>query len=113
MARFSKPPLASLGHYLVTVSVKRRQLECRVAMLISPEILQGLEGRRSLSMRKTTSQYAICEYAVASTGSQSQSCITMTVQSTGESLLSLVKASMVYNYKMKETKRTTGSQTFA
>ena len=59
MARFSKPPLASLGHCLVTASVKRRQSGCRVAMLISPEILQSLKGRRSLSMRKATSRYAL------------------------------------------------------
>ena len=36
MARFSKPPLASLEHCLVTASVKRRQSGCRVAMLIQP-----------------------------------------------------------------------------
>jgi len=59
MARFSKPPLASLGHCLVTASVKRRQSGCRVAMLISPEILQRLKGRRSLAMRKATSRYAL------------------------------------------------------
>ncbi len=59
MVRFSKPPLASLGHCLVTASVKRRQSGCRVAMLISPEILQSLKGRRSLTMRKATSWYAL------------------------------------------------------
>jgi len=59
MARFSKPPLASLGHCLVTASVKRRQSGCRVAMLVSPEILQSFKGRRSLSIRKATSQYAL------------------------------------------------------
>ena len=59
MVRFSKPPLASLGRCLVTASVKRRQLGCRVAMLVSPEILQSFKGRRSLSMRKATSQYAL------------------------------------------------------
>ena len=59
MARFSKPPLASLEHCLVTASVKRRQSGCRVAMLISPESLQSLKGRRSLSMRKATSRYAL------------------------------------------------------
>ena len=59
MARFSKPPLASLGHCLVTASVKRRQSGCRVAMLISLESLQSLKGRRSLSMRKATSRYAL------------------------------------------------------
>lgn len=59
MVRFSKPPLASLGHCLVTVSVKRRQSGCRVAMLISSEILQSLKGRRSLAMRKATSWYAL------------------------------------------------------
>ena len=59
MAGFSKPPLASLGHCLVTASVKRRQLGCRVAMLISSESSQSLKGRRSLSMRKATSRYAL------------------------------------------------------
>ena len=59
MARFSKPPLASLGHCLVTASVKRRQSGCRGAMLISPESLQSLKGRRSLTMRKATSRYAL------------------------------------------------------
>ena len=59
MARFSKPPLASLGHCLVTASVKRRQLGCRVAMSESSEILQSLKGRRSLAMRKATSRYAL------------------------------------------------------
>ena len=48
---------------------------------------------------------------MALTGSKSQSCITMTVQSTGESLMSPAKAGTVYNYKMKETGRTAGSQT--
>ena len=68
MERFSKPPLASLGSCLVTASVKRRQLGCRVAMLISPESLQSLKGWRSLSMRKATSLYALCEYTVTLTG---------------------------------------------
>ena len=111
MVRPSKPPLASLGRWLVTAGVKRRQSGCRVAMLVSPEILQCFKGRRSLSMRKATSRYALCEYIVASAGSQSQSCITMTVQSTGESLMSPATAGTVYNYKMKETERTAGSQT--
>ena len=43
-------------------------------------------------------------------GVQSQSCITMAVQSTGESLMSLALASMVYNYEMEESKRISGSQ---
>ena len=111
MVRPSKSPLASLGRWLVTAGVKRRQSGCRVAMLVSPEILQSLEGRRSLTMRKAISQYALCECTVALTGSQSQSCITMTVQSTGESLMSPATAGTVYNYKMKETERTAGSQT--
>ena len=34
----------------------------------------------------------------------------MAVQSTGESLMSLAVASMVYNYEMKESKRISGSQ---
>ena len=88
MARFSKPPLASLGHCLVTASVKRRQSGCRVAMLISPEILQSLKGRRNLSMRKATSRYALMRVYRGFDGVQGKSCITMTVQSTGESLMS-------------------------
>ena len=113
MVRLSKPPLASLGRCLVTAGVKRRQLGCRVAMLVSPESSQCLKGRRSLSMRKATSQYALCEHTVTLAGAQSQSDITMAVQSTGESLMSLANASMAYNYKMKETKRMSGSRTFA
>ena len=89
MARFSKPPLASLGHCLVTASVKRRQLGCRVAMSESSEILQSLKGRRSLAMRKATSRYALMRVYRGFDGVQGQSCITMTVQSTGESLMSL------------------------
>ena len=57
--RSSKPLLASLERRPVTAVVKRRQSGCRVAMLISSEILQGLKGRRSSSMRKATSRYAI------------------------------------------------------
>ena len=78
MVRSSKPPLASLGRCLVTASVKRRQSGCRVAMLVSPEILQRFKGRRSLTMRKATSRYALCEYIVALTGSQSQQLIPRT-----------------------------------
>lgn len=89
MARRSEPPLASLECWLVTDGAKRRQLGNRVVMLLSFEILQSLEGRRSLTMRKATSQQAIkiqCEFAVASAESEGQSCFTMTIQSTGESL---------------------------
>lgn len=55
-------------------------------MLLSPEILQSPEGRRSLSMRKAASQYTLCEFVVASAGSEGQSCFTMAIQSTGEGL---------------------------
>ena len=43
-------------------------------------------------------------------GVQGQPCITMTMQSTGESLMSLARASMVYNYETEESKRISGSQ---
>ncbi len=59
-------------------------------MLLSPEILQSPEGRRSLAMRKAASQHTLCEFAVASAGSEGQSCFTMAIQSTGESLRPLV-----------------------
>jgi len=55
-------------------------------MLLSFEILQSLKGRRSLAMRKATSQQTLSETAVALTESEGQSCFTMTSQSTGESL---------------------------
>ena len=86
MARRSEPPLASLECCLVTGRAKRRQLGNRVAMLLSLEILQSFKGRRSLTMRKTTSQQALSEFVVALAGSEGQSCFTMTNQSTGESL---------------------------
>jgi len=37
----------------------------------------------------------------------------MTIQSIGESLMFLARASTVYNNKMEEAERTTGSQIFA
>lgn len=86
MARRSEPPLASLECYLVTDKAKRRQLGNRVVKLLSSEILQRFKGRRTLSMRKATSQQTLCESVVALAESEGQSCFTMTIQSTGESL---------------------------
>ena len=86
MARRSEPPLASLGCCLVTGKAKRRQLGSRVVKLLSIEISQRFKGRRSLPMRKATLQQAICEPVVALAESEGQSCFTMTIQSTGESL---------------------------
>ena len=85
-ARCSEPPLASLERCLVTGKAKRRQSGNRVEMLLSFEILQSLKGRRSLSMRKATSQQTLSESVVALAESEGQSCFTMTSQSTGESL---------------------------
>ena len=48
---------------------------------------------------------------MALAGSEGQSSFTMTIQSTGESLLSLVElTSMMYNDKKKEIKWTAGSR---
>lgn len=54
-----------------------------------------------------------CEVTVASTESEGQSCFTMTIQSTGESLWFLERllfSSMTYNNKTEEIKRATGSR---
>ena len=87
MARFSKQLFASLGCCLVAASAKRKQSGCRVATSVSSEILQSHKSRRSLVMRKATSRYAIMRVYCGIDGVQGQSCITMTVQSTGESLM--------------------------
>ncbi|BFK98793.1 hypothetical protein K070079E91_46870 [Eisenbergiella porci] len=53
------------------------------------------------------------ECAVALAGSEGQSCFTMAIQSTGESLWSLEMlffSSMTYNNKTEEIKRATGSR---
>lgn len=73
-------------------------------MLLSFEILQSIKGRRSLAMRKATSQQTLSESVVALTESEGQSCSTMTNQSTGESLRLLVITSMTYNDDKKEIK---------
>ena len=73
-------------------------------MLLSFEILQSIKGRRSLSMRKATSQQTLSESVVTLAESEGQSCFTMTNQSTGESLRLLAIASMTYNDDKKEIK---------
>ena len=117
-ARRSEPPLASLGCCLVTDRIKRRQSGNRVEKLWSFEILQSLKGRRSLSMRKATSQYTLSEFAVALAESEGQSCFTMT-QSVNwrEPVISCIAencfAGMTYNDDKEEIKGVTGSRTLS
>ena len=104
MARFSKPPLASLGRCLVTASVKRRQLGNRVAMLLSFEILLYPMADAFLTCGR---QHHIMRYAsMVWHGGVKGPIMFHNDYSVnwGEPAFSCSRTSMKYNYKTKEIK---------
>ena len=74
-------------------------------MLLSPEILQSLRGRRSLAMRKAASRHAIARVCRGSGGVRGPIMFHYDYPvNWGEPVVSCNHASMTYNDKKKEIK---------
>lgn len=90
------------------VVAKRRQRE--IESVIEPRNFDIWKADVLISTESNTNQFALVRNGLLLRGQRALYVYIVTIQSTGESLLFLVIASMANNCKRENAKRTTGSR---